>query len=67
MATPNFAEAVRRSKKLIASGLTTQFAPTADGQNMMVAMDIPSTRLVLGANMIRKNPSELIAWASREA
>ena len=53
-----FREAVRRSKKLIASGLTPEMAAHASGQFMATT---------LGASMLRNKPDELLAWAKSNA
>lgn len=63
----SFREAVERSKKLLLSGLTSGFAPTADGEYMQVAFEPPLARTTLGVNMLRKKPDELLAWAESEA
>lgn len=67
MTTPDFAEAVRRSKKYIESGFRANFAPTADGEQMMVAMEPTQARLTLGAKLIRRNPGYLFSWALEDA
>lgn len=62
----DFEDAVERCKKLIRSGLTSGMAPSLDGKEMLVSMPIPGFRKNIGANMIRKEPEELIAWARED-